>query len=274
MLSGYGFVVSVDDMGATCSVQQRVRRAAEIFGDRLAVGLPGRIQSFAQTYERALRLAAALENLGAQPGTRVALLASNGPWYFELHFAACEAGMVAVPVNARFTVAEQIRYLNLIAPEILLVTAEYAAVAVRLRHSVSSLNAVVGIGEAHDLPYDYERILAAAQPSERPLRDIDELVLISATSGTSGEAKAVQHTQRSTASAYNPLDRTLRDRSRRSFRYGPGHVLRHRVRGMDGELRRRRATDPDAYIFSWRLGRSRRACRRNPRLSWSQRRST
>lgn len=205
MLSGYGFVVSVDDMGATCSVQQRVRRAAEIFGDRLAVGLPGRIQSFAQTYERALRLAAALENLGAQPGTRVALLASNGPWYFELHFAACEAGMVAVPVNARFTVAEQIRYLNLIAPEILLVTAEYAAVAVQLRHSVSSLNAVVGIGEAHDLPYDYERILAAAQPSERPLRDIDELVLISATSGTSGEAKAVQHTQRSTASAYNPL---------------------------------------------------------------------
>jgi acyl-CoA synthetase (AMP-forming)/AMP-acid ligase II len=163
------------------------------------------MQSFAQTYDRTLRLASALEDLGAHPGSRVAILASNGPWYFELHFAASEAGLVEVPINGRFTLAEQITYLTALAPEFLLATAENVARGKDLQLRVPSIRHVIGIGEGHGLPMDYDRLLARAQPTERSLRDVDELVLISATSGTSGEAKAVQHTQRSTASAYAPL---------------------------------------------------------------------
>src|SRR5207302_4821908 len=38
-----------------------------------------------------------------------------------------------------------------------------------------------------------------------PLREPDETVLVCSTSGTSGNAKAVQHTQRTTATGYQPL---------------------------------------------------------------------
>lgn len=197
-------VTAVHD-GDWRSIQAAVRRAADRFGSRPALGLPGRMQSFAQTYDRTLRLAAALEGLGAHPGARVAILASNGPWYFELHFAASEAGLVEVPVNGRFTLAEQIAYLSALSPELLLVTAEHAVRADELMAHVPSISHVIGIDDGHGLTLDYERLLSHADPVERPLRDVDELVLISATSGTSGEAKAVRHSQRSTASAYAPL---------------------------------------------------------------------
>lgn len=186
-------------------MQAAFRRSAEKFASHPAVGLPGRMQSFAQTYDRTLRLASALEMLDARPQTRVAILASNGPWYFELHFAAAEAGFVGVPVNARFTLSEQHRYLGRVNPEILLVTTEYAARGRDLQTLVPSIHHLIGIGAGHGLPLDYELLLAKADPNEHPLRDVDELAMISATSGTSGQPKAVEHTQRTTASAYGPL---------------------------------------------------------------------
>jgi acyl-CoA synthetase (AMP-forming)/AMP-acid ligase II len=163
------------------------------------------MQSFTETYERTLRLAAALQQLGAEPGTRVAILASNGPWYFELYFASCEAGLVEVPINARFTLSEQQRYLGALAPEILLATPEHAKRALELQAALPCIRHLIGVGDAHRLPLDYERLLACAEPIEHGLRDVDEPVLVSATSGTSGQPKAVMHTQRSTATAYAPL---------------------------------------------------------------------
>ena len=192
----------VDD---SCSVQVATRRAVDRYGSRPAVGLPNQLQSFNQTYDRSLRLGAALGDLGAAPGTRIALLAGNGPWYFELYFACCEFGFVEVPINGRFTPGEQRRHLAAIGPEILLVSAENATRASELQKAVPTIRHVIGIDEGHGLGLDYERLLAGARPSQPSLRDVDELVLISATSGTSGDAKAVMHSQRTTASAYAPL---------------------------------------------------------------------
>ena len=96
-------------MSTTPSVQVAVRTAAERHGARPALVLGERIQSFAETHERALRLAGALESLGCGPGSRVAIMATNGPWFLELYFAVCDAGMVEVPVNLRFAPTELAR---------------------------------------------------------------------------------------------------------------------------------------------------------------------
>ena len=96
----------MNEASATTSVQLAVREAAEIHGARPALTLGDRVQSFAQTHERALRLAGALESLGCEPGSRVGIMATNGPWFVELYFAVCEAGMIEVPINLRFTTAE------------------------------------------------------------------------------------------------------------------------------------------------------------------------
>ena len=190
---------------ATTSVQVAVRQAAAAFGDRPAVGFPGRLQSFAETHERSLRLAGGLEGLGFGPGSRIGILAGNGPWFFELYFAVCEAGMVELPLNLRFTPDELAAYLDHVRPEALLVTAEQAGLARDLQGRVPGIRHLIGIGEGHGLEHDYERLLASAAPFERALRDPDELALVCATSGTSGVPKAVMHTQSTTAAGYRPL---------------------------------------------------------------------
>ena len=193
------------EVSAATSVQLAVRKAAEIHGARPALALGDRVQSFAETHERSLRLAGALESLGLEPGSRVAIMATNGPWFVELYFAVCDAGMIEVPVNLRFTTHELASYLNHVQPDAVIATADLAPRVGEIGALVPSLRITIGIGAGHELQYDYEDLLAAANPVERELRDPDETVLVCSTSGTSGNAKAVRHTQRTTATGYLPL---------------------------------------------------------------------
>ena len=163
------------------------------------------MQSFAETHERALRLAGALESLGCGPGSRVGIMATNGPWFVELYFAVCEAGMIEVPINLRFTSAELSGYLNHVKPDVIIATPDFAVSARDVQAIVPSVRNTIGVGNGHGLEHDYEAVLARATPSERPLRDPDETVLVCSTSGTLGNAKAVRHTQCTTASGYQPL---------------------------------------------------------------------
>ena len=206
----------MNEVSATTSVQLAVREAAETHGARPALTLGDRVQSFAQTHERALRLAGALELLGCEPGSRVGIMATNGPWFVELYFAVCEAGMIEVPINLRFTTAELSTYLNHVEPDVIIATPDLAASAREIQTNVPSVRTTIGVGDGHGLEHDYEDVLAHATPSERPLRDPDETVLVCSTSGTSGNAKAVRHTQRTTASGYLPLIERFGSTSRRT----------------------------------------------------------
>ena len=87
----------------------------------------------------------------------------------------------------------------------IIATPDLAASAREIQTNVSSVRTTIGVGDGHGLEHDYEDVLAHATPSERPLRDPDETVLVCSTSGTSGNAKAVRHTQRTTAAGYRPL---------------------------------------------------------------------
>jgi long-chain acyl-CoA synthetase len=190
----------------TDSMQAAVRRAAAEFGARPAFRLGDRSQSFTETLERTLRLADALEHLDCDVGARVAIMAGNGPWFAELHFACAEAGMVEVPVNLRFTGDELAAYLGRVQPEVVIASAEHVGRARELQAAVPWLRAVIGIGDAAGAAdYAYDTLLARASAHERPIRDVSETVLVCSTSGTSGAAKAVTHTPRATASGYGPL---------------------------------------------------------------------
>jgi long-chain acyl-CoA synthetase len=190
----------------TDSMQVAVRRAAAEFGARPAFRLGDRTKTFTETLDRTLRLADALEHLGCHVGARVAIMASNGPWFAEVHFACAEAGMVEVPVNLRFTADELVAYLGRVQPEVVIASAEHVGRARELQAAVPSLRAVIGLGDAAGAAdHDYNTLLAHASAHERPIRDVSETVLVCSTSGTSGAAKAVTHTPRATATGYGPL---------------------------------------------------------------------
>ena len=65
-----------------------------------------RLQDWAETRERVGRVAAALSARGIAAGDRVALLALNGPEFFEFLLGAVALGAVIVPLNHRLSAAE------------------------------------------------------------------------------------------------------------------------------------------------------------------------
>tara|TARA_Y100000815_G_scaffold252699_2_gene257217 strand:+ start:69437 stop:70972 length:1536 start_codon:yes stop_codon:yes gene_type:complete len=103
---------------------QPLKRAASLFGDRLAVIDGDTRYSWAQLQERVARMAGALHDRGIREGDRVAILAYNSFRYFELHFALPWAGAVMVPLNTRLAPAENEFQLRDSQPRLLFVDTE------------------------------------------------------------------------------------------------------------------------------------------------------
>ena len=78
-----------------------IARAADVYGHRLAV-VHGKVRrTWAQTYERAQRLANALANAGIQRGDTVAVMLPNIPAMVEAHFGVPMLGAVLNTLNTR-----------------------------------------------------------------------------------------------------------------------------------------------------------------------------
>ena len=84
--------------GQMTTMIEPLRRAVRIASQQVAVRC-GRSQlTYAQTWERARRLAGALGELGLGRGGRVAVAGRNCHRYLELYQAVPAAGMVIVPL--------------------------------------------------------------------------------------------------------------------------------------------------------------------------------
>lgn len=80
--------------------------SAARYPDREAIAFGSRSTTYRDLQRRVAALAAGLTGLGAGPGDRVAVWMHNRPELLETLFATWRIGAVAVPVNARATVAE------------------------------------------------------------------------------------------------------------------------------------------------------------------------
>ena len=89
-----------------------LERAASLYPLVPALIEGARTQTYPETLRRCERLHAFLEQLGLQPGMRIAVLAWNGIEFFELYYAALRAGLVLVPLNVRLSAAELVEILG------------------------------------------------------------------------------------------------------------------------------------------------------------------
>ena len=78
-----------------------IRRVADIYPDRLAVCYGHRRYSWAQTYQRCVKLAHALHKAGIRKGDVVTIMAPNTPEMYEAHFGVAMAGGVLNTMNTR-----------------------------------------------------------------------------------------------------------------------------------------------------------------------------
>ncbi|MBU6367107.1 MAG: AMP-binding protein [Gemmatimonadetes bacterium] len=182
------------------------QRAAAHPGHVLAV--QGERQwSYGQVAAQASALAAALAELGVEPGDRVAVLLPNGVEWIVATVAAAQLGAVVVPVSLRLS-AHELRYQLRHAEACVAVTIErwagvdYLQRFESLLGDLPDLQYVVTVGE-EELWYD-DRIFqledlvskGRGRPVPRPPADDPEADLaVLYTSGTMGKPKGVRLAQ-------------------------------------------------------------------------------
>ena len=145
--------------------------------------------SYEQLADRSLRLASALIELGAGPGTRVALLAHNCAAYVELLYACWAAGTCAVPINMRLHPKEVAFILDDADVRIAFVTDDIDTTAIqRERRGATHFVDVEGA--------EYRKLLHS-EPAQVPQSDSAQApAWLFYTSGTTGRPKGVVLTHR------------------------------------------------------------------------------
>ncbi|MBU6260654.1 MAG: acyl-CoA synthetase [Burkholderiales bacterium] len=181
-----------------------VERSAEVFGDLPAVIHGARRYSWAQTRERAARLAAALRALGVGRGTTVSVMLPNTPEMVEAHYAVPALNAVLNTLNTRLDAPLLAWQMNHCEAAVLITDREYAglmAPALRILEAEHGRRPVVidvddpeydGPGERVG-SHEYEALLAAHEPLARLEGPADEwdAIAVSYTSGTTGDPKGV-----------------------------------------------------------------------------------
>jgi len=175
-----------------------IARAAQVYGHKLAV-VHGKIRrTWAQTYERAQRLAGALAKAGIQRGDTVAVMLPNIPAMVEAHFGVPMLGAVLNTLNTRLDAPSVLFMLAHGEARALIIDTEYADVAQRARAEFPHLK-IISVhdleGAAATLPgaADYEDFLAGAPAAYdwKPPADEWDAIALNYTSGTTGDPKGV-----------------------------------------------------------------------------------
>jgi fatty-acyl-CoA synthase len=181
-----------------------VERSAEVFGDLTAVIHGQRRYTWAQTRERAARLAAALQALGVGRGSTVSVMLPNTPEMVEAHYAVPALGAVLNTLNTRLDAHLLAWQMNHCEAQVLITDREFAPTmaaavqALRTEHGRDLV--VIDVADAEytgpgDLlgTHEYEALLAAHAPLAVLSGPTDEwdAIAVSYTSGTTGDPKGV-----------------------------------------------------------------------------------
>jgi long-chain acyl-CoA synthetase len=168
-----------------------LQRAIALYPQRTAV-VDGALRlDYKALGERVHRLAAALLGLGLKRGERVAILDWNSHRYLEAYYACAHAGLAFMPVNSRLAVPELRYVLKDSDARALLFSEPFLPMYEELK---GSLQYTVGLAlpKAPAGVHDYEQLLSAATPLRQPVAtELDEIMQIYYTSGTTGEPKGV-----------------------------------------------------------------------------------
>lgn len=199
------------------AIQDVLRVGLDATPDEIAVVSSARELTWRELDERSAALGARYRALGLRRGDRLASLMPNR-LDLLVHYLACfRAGLVATPLNYRYTARELDHALRVSEASALVVHAERAEdLAASRLVAALPLGTIACEGTLPDAAHRLERLIEGpAQPLEEPPPSPDEPVAIFFTSGSTGPAKGVTHTHGSiawmAASAMGALELTADD---------------------------------------------------------------
>ena len=183
-----------------------LRRTADIYPNRLAV-IHGPVRrTWKETYDRCVRLAAALAARGIGVGDTVAVMAPNIPESFEAHFGVPMAGAVLCALNIRLDAEALAFILGHGEAKILLTDREFSGVITKALALMpaDARPVVIDIDDPQARSgtligeMDYETFLATGNPAHAwtPPADEWQAIALNYTSGTTGNPKGVVYHHR------------------------------------------------------------------------------
>src|SRR5712672_3242512 len=153
-------------------------RALRYYPNRTAFSNGGRRRTFLELYDRVTGIAGHLVDQGFKRGDRMALLLPNEDQYIELIYACAWLGLIAIPLNTRFSAIEIDHVLVDAAPHGI------------IRHSSLPIPKTA-------LPWQCiidQQSLTGGKLPPRPIYDPEAVLALIYTSGTTGRPKGVIQT--------------------------------------------------------------------------------
>ncbi len=187
--------------------------SAAVVPDREALVSGEQRISYAEMQSRVTRLANALQSMGIERGSAVAVMAVNCPQYVETYYACAKVGAVFVPLNYRAKREELDYMVNASETQALFVGERYLDLVSALRTQFGKVQHYICVDSKVDDMRGYNELLAGASDDDLFV-DIDEndASVLMYTSGTTAQPKGVVLTYL-TLSVYvtntmNPADPT------------------------------------------------------------------
>ena len=174
------------------NVTHGLRRALQLNPQGIAILEGERKLTWAELGERVSRLAGALRQNGVAKGDRVAVLMMNSTRYLELYLAVAWAAAIIVPLNIRWSVAENRDALEDCGARLLIVDDAFIEAGKSLAAAIPGLDLVhADEGEPPAGVARYKSLLAAATAIPDAMAGRDDPAGIFYTGGTTGRSKGV-----------------------------------------------------------------------------------
>ena len=190
----------------TSSVTSMLRHWATHRPDAPMLTLGDTTITWAEGYDRAIRVASGLAAEGVGPGDRVAILDRNGIDFFEVFFGCALLGAVSVAVNWRLAPAEMAAIIEDAGATVLFYGPDYGAAVAEIEASVTTVRRYVpltGFG-----PWRDSHAEGAVDPRFEP--GLDDVITQLYTSGTTGLPKGVMISARNLATILRAAPETFR----------------------------------------------------------------
>ncbi len=190
----------------TSSVTSMLRHWASARPDAPMLTLGDTTVTWAEGYQRAIRVAAGLSAEGVGPGDRVAILDRNGIEFFEVFFGCALLGAVSVAVNWRLAPAEMAAIIEDAGAAVLFYGSDYEAAVAEISPSVTTVRRYVALTELE--AWCRPGAEGAVDPRFEP--GTDDVITQLYTSGTTGLPKGVMISARNLATILRAAPETFR----------------------------------------------------------------